>query len=234
MDGFEIGKDESAAYAAGRCALAGECCDGRGVEQCSESASQELEVLFSLGSQLSYSEDCYEHVLSNLHTDVCADTLSVTTCVLATGSGVHGDTCTSVLTPFFSGTTCSEGLQCLAGRCVDEPLLAFVQGEVGDYCSPYDPCLPTLFCTPDQRCVERAGRGESCLGAGHCRAEPGLFCSIEDGMKEGQCEPQRPEGEDCSFEEQCLLECTDESCVLQRCEDGECVIRPIPACDFQD
>ena len=232
-DAFTVGAEESAAFSAARCALAKDCCGGDGHAQCEQAAASELSALASLGSSLTYSEECYEEVLASLEAGECADVLSASNCDLAAGAGAHGDDCESVLTPFFSGTTCRAELQCLAGRCVDNPLLAFIRGDIGDYCSPYDPCIPTLFCSPGQICVERVGAGDVCLGPYHCRAEPGLYCSIEDGAAEGRCEDQRMEGENCDYDEQCLLECSDDSCTLHRCVDGQCLLRPIPACDFQ-
>jgi hypothetical protein len=83
-----------------------------------------------------------------------------------------------------SSATCHPRLQCIAGRCLDQPL-----PKLGESCAGNTSCGPGTHCDKG-RCAALKNAGEVCASPAECR---GLACEIAPGEKVGKCvEPCGP------------------------------------------
>lgn len=233
---YRISEEEIRDYAAARCAAQLECCGVPADPDCEEAlVSMTLDAEAMLDTKLTFSKECMDDLLAyagNIGCDRRAE--DSPRCRLAVGQGADGAECSTVDDGIgFFMTTCANGLQCYAGRCVDEEFTATNDAVLGENCSAFQSCSADFYCGSDGKCRQRPAVGETCARYEVCVI--GSYChGYLDG--EGTCEEQLEVNDACDsrYEEPCGFSPDPDNDNLSRrlsCINGVCVFPGSPLCE---
>lgn len=165
-------------------------------------------------AQLEFDAACMQRVLDRLSSFAC-DAVPMRDepcdiCSVWVGGVAEGQACESDPAPFAS--RCAQGLNCVAGACVDLCEQGYPTLAEGELCwgddEPLGLCGPGLYCdyVSTQRCAAAVPLGGSCA-ADPC--DSGAYCAEDE-----TCAPRRAEGEACENDYECeTLTCRAQACV---------------------
>lgn len=231
---YALDEEDVHRYATARCAAVLECCGAPAEPDCAESlADMILDAESLLGVELSFSETCMTDLVAYSQSIGCdRDATGSPECRLAVGGGDYGEECEEFDDGLaFYITTCRDGLQCHAGRCVDQIFDNTQPAQLGENCSPFTLCDQNLYCDPNSKCSEAIRAGEECTEQQVC--ERGHYCH---GYLEGRgsCEENLGLGDECDpkYEDACGYDFdVDGSLRLTHCAEGACSFFGSPVCE---
>jgi hypothetical protein len=231
-DSYRITEDEAREYAEQRCRAAAECCEQAGPDCVNSTMASLLDLEEQAGASLTFSQECVSAGLAWIKTLGCerSGDLRMPDCLAASGSLEHGASCTYLGDLGLVVTPCAEGLQCVAGRCVDFPLPVTHPAQQGEHCEPFIPCDSGLFCGADNRCDTQRALGEACSDVRACSPFGDVYCAgVASGT--GTCVATLGEGEPCGDEFTCGKACdAPGQCEPLNCKDGVCSLSGAAAC----
>lgn len=232
---YRLSEEDIRAYAEARCAAELECCGVPADPDCVESlVSMTLKAETMLDAKLTFSRACMEDLLvyaANIGCDRRAE--DSPKCRLSVGQGAEGAECRVADDGIgFYMTTCANGLQCYAGRCVDEAFSATQDAVLGEDCSAFLACATDFYCGSDSTCQLRPAAGDACTTGQKC--EFSFYCNgYLDG--EGSCEEQLGLGDSCDprYEGPCGFSPNPDNDNLSArlfCIEGVCAFLGSPVC----
>lgn len=224
---YVLSEDDVRIYAEHRCRASAECCDADVVvEECATALTREILGYEDLtDATLTYSESCMSALVAWSPAIDCGTAVEIEGpgCALALGDRALGEPCTVQGDFVLHVTDCRAGLQCMAGRCVDDPFFVTQRAREGERCDPFTWCETGLFCNGDGTCQLFAEPGSPCTQHNACGPLAEYYC--HGFMEEaGECVRKAQAGEPCDPREPaaCVLPCDDDGCHPLTCTEGLC------------
>jgi hypothetical protein len=234
---YELSEADVRIFAENRCRASADCCNtDTDIADCSDTLTKDiLDYQALTDAALTFSEGCIADVLAWSSEIDCgsATELEDPGCRLAHGDRAMGEPCITFGDLGFFGTDCSDGLQCMVGRCVDDPFLVTQRAQEGEQCDPYISCETDLFCDSQGICRLRAEPGAPCSDRNECGPNTEYYCR-GFMVGEGECVPKSGLGELCDpVELACEFACNAAGeCQLLECTDGMCSPRGPAVCEL--
>jgi hypothetical protein len=234
---YELQEAEIREFAEHRCQASTACCDmSVDAESCTVELVDSMSSYHTLtDATLTFSRSCMDALqrwAPEIDCGTAAD-LEAPGCQIAHGDRARGEACIEFGDLGFFGTDCDVDLQCLAGRCVDDPFFVTQRAQEDERCDPYTLCETDLYCSSDGTCRRRSAPGDSCSEANQCGPAADYYCrGLVNGA--GECVPKSQLGEPCDPAElACAFACDSEgSCQLLDCIEGSCAARGPVVCEL--
>lgn len=231
---YELSADDVRVFAENRCRATADCCQTATVADCTSAlTSKILDYQTLTTANLTFSENCLSAVVEWSPKIDCGTEVDLggPGCVLARGDRELGDPCIAVGDLGFFITDCADGLQCLLGRCVDDPFWVTQRAQEGESCDPYTWCEVGLFCSDAGICQVLAEPGMRCSQRGECGPIQDFYCRAYSSGN-GECVPKASLGESCEpADSACELDCNTKDCEQLICTKGVCALPGPAVCD---